>query len=34
MLLGGTNSGTGLAMNKVAQEKKRVYFNIGAGSSA
>jgi branched-chain amino acid transport system substrate-binding protein len=26
--------GTGLAMNKVAQEKKRVYFNIGAARPA
>ncbi|CAG9182492.1 ABC transporter substrate-binding protein [Cupriavidus respiraculi] len=33
MLLGGTNSGTALAMNKVAQEKKRVYINVGAGTS-
>jgi len=33
MLFGGTNSGTALAMAKVAQEKKRVYFNNGAGSS-
>ncbi len=34
MLFGGTNSGTALATAKVAQEKKRVYFNNGAGSSA
>ncbi len=34
MLFGGTNSGTALAMAKVAQEKKRVYFNNGAGTSA
>ena len=34
MLFGGTNSGTALAISKVAQEKKRVYFNNGAGSSA
>jgi len=34
MLLGGTNSGAGLAMAKVAQEKKRVYIVNGAGSSA
>ncbi|NUT13206.1 MAG: ABC transporter substrate-binding protein, partial [Cupriavidus sp.] len=33
MLLGGTNSGTALAMNKVASEKKRVYINIGAGTA-
>ncbi|VTU25694.1 Aliphatic amidase expression-regulating protein [Variovorax sp. PBL-H6] len=34
MLFGGTNSGTGLAMAKVAQEKKRVFVVNGAGSSA
>ncbi|MDA8447703.1 ABC transporter substrate-binding protein [Paracidovorax valerianellae] len=34
MLFGGTNSGTGLAMAKVAQEKKRVFIVNGAGSSA
>jgi len=34
MLFGGTNSGTGLAMAKVAQEKKRVFMVNGAGSSA
>ncbi|MFT3814198.1 MAG: ABC transporter substrate-binding protein [Acidovorax sp.] len=34
MLFGGTNSGTALAMAEVAKEKKRVYFNSGAGSSA
>ena len=34
MLFGGTNSGTALAIAKVAEEKKRVYFNNGAGSSA
>ncbi|MHA7682330.1 ABC transporter substrate-binding protein [Cupriavidus sp. PET2-C1] len=33
VLIGGTNSATGLAMNKVASEKKKVYFNIGAGSA-
>ncbi|ODV43288.1 ABC transporter permease [Cupriavidus sp. UYMMa02A] len=33
VLIGGTNSGTGLAMNKVAAEKKRVYMNIGAGTA-
>ncbi|AOY92321.1 ABC transporter permease [Cupriavidus sp. USMAA2-4] len=33
VLIGGTNSATGLAMNKVAAEKKRVYFNIGAGTA-
>jgi branched-chain amino acid transport system substrate-binding protein len=34
MLLGGTGSGTGLAMAKVAQEKKRVFIVNGAGTSA
>ncbi|APW38716.1 ABC transporter permease [Rhodoferax koreense] len=34
MVFGGTNSGTALAMAKVAEEKKRVYFNNGAGTSA
>ena len=34
MLFGGTNSGTALAVAKVALEKKRVYFNNGAGGSA
>ncbi|HKR47812.1 MAG TPA: ABC transporter substrate-binding protein [Paraburkholderia sp.] len=34
MLLGGTNSATALAMNQVAQEKKKVYFNTGAGTDA
>jgi len=34
MLFGGVNSGTGLAMAKVAQEKKRVFMVNGAGSSA
>jgi branched-chain amino acid transport system substrate-binding protein len=33
MLFGGTNSGTGLAMAKVAQEKKRVFMVNGAGAS-
>ncbi|CAJ0693002.1 ABC transporter substrate-binding protein [Ralstonia holmesii] len=33
MLLGGTNSATGLAMNKVASEKKRVFIDIGAGTA-
>ena len=33
MLFGGTNSGVGLALAKVAQEKKRVYFVNGAGAS-
>ena len=34
MLFGGTNSGTALAAAKVAAEKKRVYVNSVAGSSA
>lgn len=34
MVFGGTNSGAALAMAKVAEEKKRVYFNNGAASSA
>ena len=34
MLFGGTNSGTALAMAKIAEEKKRVFFDSGAGSSA
>jgi branched-chain amino acid transport system substrate-binding protein len=34
LLFGGTNSGTALAMAKVAAEKKRVFFDSGAGSSA
>ena len=34
MVFGGTNSGTALATAKVAEEKKRVYINNGAGSSA
>ncbi len=33
MLLGGTSSGTAIAMAKVAAEKKRPYIVIGAGSS-
>jgi branched-chain amino acid transport system substrate-binding protein len=33
MLLGGTNSATGLAMAKVAAEKKKVFFSIGAATS-
>ena len=33
MLFGGTNSGVGLALAKVAQEKKRVYIVNGAGAS-
>jgi branched-chain amino acid transport system substrate-binding protein len=33
MLIGGTNSGTSLAMTKVALEKKKVFISIGAGSA-
>lgn len=33
MLMGGTNSGTSLAMAKVAAEKKRPFLSIGAGSA-
>ena len=33
MLIGGTNSGTALAMAKIAEEKKRPFMAIGAGSS-
>ena len=34
MVFGGTNSGAALAMAKVAEEKKRVFINNGAASSA
>jgi branched-chain amino acid transport system substrate-binding protein len=34
VLIGGTNSGTSLAMAKVAQEKKRLFIAVGAASSA
>ena len=34
MLIGGTNSGTALAMAKVAAEKKKPFLAVGAGSSA
>jgi branched-chain amino acid transport system substrate-binding protein len=34
LLIGGTNSGTALAMSKVALEKKKLFVAIGAGSSA
>src|SRR5271169_821347 len=30
-ILGGTNSGTALATNQVAIEKKKLYINVGAG---
>jgi branched-chain amino acid transport system substrate-binding protein len=33
VLIGGTNSGTALAMAKVAADKKKPFFEIGAGSS-
>jgi len=33
MLVGGTSSGTALAMNGVAKEKKRPFIAIGAGSA-
>ena len=33
MLIGGTSSGTALAMAKVAEEKKRPFISIGAGSA-
>ncbi len=34
MLIGGTNSGTNLAMAKVAQEKKKLFIAVGAATSA
>jgi branched-chain amino acid transport system substrate-binding protein len=34
MLIGGTNSGTNLAMAKVAAEKKKPFISIGAATSA
>jgi branched-chain amino acid transport system substrate-binding protein len=34
VLIGGTNSGTSLAMAKVAMEKKRPFIAVGAASSA
>ena len=34
MLIGGTSSGTSLAMAKVALEKKKPFFPVGAGTSA
>ncbi|MBC7456265.1 MAG: ABC transporter substrate-binding protein [Massilia sp.] len=33
MLIGGTNSGTNLAMAKIASEKKKLFIAIGAGSA-
>ncbi len=34
MLVGGTSSGTSLAMSKVALEKKKVFISVGAATSA
>jgi branched-chain amino acid transport system substrate-binding protein len=34
MLIGGTNSGTALAMAKVAAEKKKLFIAVGAATSA
>jgi branched-chain amino acid transport system substrate-binding protein len=34
MLIGGTNSGTNLAMAKVAAEKKKPFISVGAATSA
>jgi branched-chain amino acid transport system substrate-binding protein len=34
VIIGGSNSGTALATAKVTDEKKRVYINNGAGTSA
>ena len=34
MLIGGTNSGSALAMAKVAQEKKKLFVSVGAATSA
>src|SRR5450432_4183175 len=33
MLIGGTNSGTNLAMAKVAAEKKKPFLAVGAGTN-
>ncbi|WP_194723506.1 ABC transporter substrate-binding protein [Noviherbaspirillum malthae] len=33
MLIGGTNSGANLAMAKIAAEKKKVFFSVGAGTA-
>jgi branched-chain amino acid transport system substrate-binding protein len=33
MLIGGTSSGTAIAMSKIAAEKKRPFISIGAGSA-
>jgi branched-chain amino acid transport system substrate-binding protein len=32
LLVGGSNSGVALAVNKIAAEKKRVYINVGAAT--
>ncbi len=34
MLIGGTSSGTSLAMSKVALEKKKLFISVGAATSA
>ena len=34
VLIGGTNSGTNLAMAKVAQEKHKLFISIGGGASS
>ena len=34
MLIGGTNSGTNLAMAKVAAEKHKLFISVGGGTSA
>jgi branched-chain amino acid transport system substrate-binding protein len=34
MLIGGTNSGSNLAMSKVAAEKHKLFISVGAGTSA
>ena len=34
MLIGGTNSGTNLAMAKIAAEKKKPFISVGAATSA
>ena len=34
MLIGGTSSGTNLAMAKIALEKKKVFISVGAATSA
>ena len=34
LIFSGTNSGTALAVSQIANEKKRVHINSGAGSSA